>query len=227
MGSWHILLIDDDDRIRGLLGKYLAKNEFLVSGAGSVAEARRLREKYIFDLMIVDYLMPVEDGLSFISELRESGDRIPIVMLTALNDVTSRIEVLSCGADDYLPKPFEPKELVLRMLNILKRVNTNVSEYGRICFGDFVFHPFENELFRNDAPVKLTDTEGKILKIFCDSANKVLTRGEICDAFGNDIGKRTIDVQITRLRKKIEGDTKSPKFLKTIRNGGYIFMLRG
>jgi two-component system phosphate regulon response regulator OmpR len=157
MSSWHILLIDDDDRIRSLLDRYLTKNGFFVSSAVSVAKARKLMERYIFDLVVVDYLMPAEDGLSFISVARESGDKIPIIMLTALNDVTNRIEVLSCGADDYLPKPFEPKELVLRMTNILRRVSVDIVEYGKMCFGDFTFHSLKNELYRENVPVRLTD----------------------------------------------------------------------
>ncbi|MDR3078804.1 MAG: response regulator [Rickettsiales bacterium] len=226
MSGWHLLVVDDDDRIRSLLDRYLTKNEFFVSSAASVPEARDLMKKYIFDLLVVDYLMPGEDGLSFISEIRESGDKTPIVMLTALNDVTNRIEVLSCGADDYLPKPFEPKELVLRILNILRRVTVDVAEHGKFHFGNLVFHSLENELYRNGALVKLTEAESRILKIFCDNGNRVLSREEICAMSGGEIGERSIDVQITRLRRKIEEDAKNPKFLKTVRNGGYTLVLR-
>jgi two-component system phosphate regulon response regulator OmpR len=227
MNSWHILLIDDDDRIRSLLDRYLTRNSFIVSSAASVVEARRLRERYIFDLVVVDYIMPIENGLSFISGVRESGDAIPIVMLTAINDVPNRIEVLSCGADDYVPKPFEPKELVLRITNILKRVSADVINHDRICFGDFTFHLLKNELYRDDVLVKLTDMENKVLKIFCDNTNRVLSREEICGMFGGNLSERTIDVQITRLRKKIESDARNPKFLKTVRNGGYTLVTRG
>ncbi|MDR1495073.1 MAG: response regulator [Rickettsiales bacterium] len=226
MSGWHLLVIDDDNRLRSLLDKYLVKNGFFVSSTASVSEARELMKKYIFDLVVVDYLMPGEDGLSFISEARESGNKIPILMLTALNDVANRIEVLSCGADDYLPKPFEPKELVLRIMNILKRVNIEVAEYGKIYFGDFVFHSLENELYRNDILVKLTDAESKILTIFCNNANTVLSREQICNIFGGGVVERSIDVQITRLRRKIEDDVKSPKLIKTVRNSGYMFVPR-
>jgi two-component system phosphate regulon response regulator OmpR len=183
-------------------------------------------EKYIFDLIVIDHMMPEEDGLMFISKLRESKNKIPMVMLTAINDVSNRIEVLSSGADDYVPKPFEPKELVLRINNILRRLSVDVGSCGGFCFGDFFFD-FENgELYRDDKLVKLTGAETKILRIFCNNSNRALSREKLCDILNGEIGERSIDVQITRLRKKIENNAKNPIFLKTVRNGGYIFAIK-
>ncbi|MDR2778259.1 MAG: response regulator [Rickettsiales bacterium] len=222
----HLLLVDDDDRIRVLLSKYLGKNGFFVSSASCVTEARILMEKYIFDLIVVDYMMPEEDGLAFISKITKSKNKIPMVMLTAMNDVSNRIEVLSSGADDYVPKPFEPKELILRINNILRRIGVETGENNRFCFGDFVFHYEEGELYRDGELIKLTDTEIRILRIFCDNFNRILSREKLCSALDGEINERSIDVQITRLRKKIENNVKSPIFLKTVRNGGYVFTIK-
>jgi two-component system phosphate regulon response regulator OmpR len=171
-------------------------------------------------------MMPEEDGLVFISKIRESKNKIPMVMLTAINDVSNRIEVLSTGADDYVPKPFEPKELILRINNILKRIDVEVEDHGKFYFGDFVFHFEDGELYRDSEPVKLTDAEIQILRIFCENFNRVLSREKLCSAISSDINERSIDVQITRLRKKIENNAKNPIFLKTVRNGGYIFTMK-
>jgi two-component system phosphate regulon response regulator OmpR len=180
-------------------------------------------KKYIFDLMVVDYMMPEEDGLMFISKIRESKNKIPMIMLTAINDVSNRIEVLSSGADDYVPKPFEPKELVLRINNILKRIGSETEDCGRFYFGDFIFNFDNGELYRDNELMKLTDTEIKILRVFCENFNKVLSREKLCEALSGEINERSVDVQITRLRKKIENNVKNPIFLKTVRNGGYVF----
>lgn len=220
---YHILIIDDDDRIRNLLEKYLIKNNFIVSTASNTTEARNIMQKYIFDLMIVDNMMPNESGIEFLHKIRQNNNNTPAIMLTALGEIENRIEGLSVGADDYLTKPFEPKELVLRMNNILKRVN-RVSDNNIINFDDFSFNLSKNELHKNNILIKLTDTEIKILNIFFSNLNIVLTREDLCKML-NGIDERSIDVQITRLRKKIEADPKNPRFLKTIRHRGYLFCL--
>ncbi len=144
---YHILIIDDDDRIRDLLKKYLIKNGFLVSSVSNAAKARKIMEKYIFDLMIVDYMMPNESGIEFLTSIRKQENNTPAIMLTALGEIENRIEGLTAGADDYLPKPFEPKELVLRINNILKRINKNNGE-DIFIFDDFQFNIKKNELYK-------------------------------------------------------------------------------
>lgn len=220
---YHILIIDDDDRIRNLLEKYLVKNNFIVKSASNTTEAREMMQKYIFDLIIVDNMMPNESGIEFLSNIRQNNNGIPAIMLTALGEIENRIEGLSVGADDYLSKPFEPKELILRINNILKRVN-RVNNNNVVNFGNFSFNLNKNELYENDVLIKLTDTEIKILNIFFINLNIVLNREDLCKML-NGIDERSIDVQITRLRKKIETDPKNPRFLKTIRHKGYVFCL--
>lgn len=217
--QYHILIIDDDIRIKNLLEQYLIKNNFLVSTAINTKEAYKFIKKYNFDLLIVDYMMPDENGIEFLVNLRKEKNTTPAIMLTALGEIENRIEGLTAGADDYLPKPFEPKELILRINNILKRINK--VDNDNLVFGDFTFNFKKNELYRNDILVKLTDMEIKILKIFFNNINNILSRDELCVMCG-EINERSIDVQITRLRKKIENEQKNPKFLKTIRNKGYI-----
>lgn len=220
---YHILIIDDDDRIRNLLEKYLIKNGFIVKSASDTMGAEKIMQKYIFDLIIVDNMMPNESGIEFLSKIRQNNNNTPAIMLTALGEIENRIEGLSAGADDYLSKPFEPKELVLRINNILKRVN-RTNNNNIVNFNDFSFNLNKNELYKNDILIKLTDTEIKILNIFITNSNIVLTREDLCKML-NGIDERSIDVQITRLRKKIEIDPKNPRFLKTIRHKGYLFCL--
>lgn len=219
---YHILVIDDDSVISSLLEKYLVKNNFFVSTASNTKEARKIMEKYIFDIMIVDYMMPDESGVEFVYNLRQNLNTTPVIMLTALGEIENRIDGLTAGADDYLSKPFEPKELVLRINSILKRVN-NIKNNNLLNFGNFSFDTIKKELYDNDNQlIKLTDVEIKILNIFINNKNVILTREYLC-SLCNGIDERSIDVQITRLRKKIEINPKTPRFLKTIRHKGYIF----
>ena len=220
----HILIVDDDDRIRDLLSKYLNKNNFVTSVANSTKEARDAIKKYVFDLLIVDYMMPEESGVEFIQKLRTSClETTPVIMLTALNEVENRLEGLTAGADDYLSKPFEPKELVLRINNILKRTG-NMINSSRISFSDYEFDFNKRVLTKSGNNIKLTEMETDILEILLKNVNTTLSREKI-KSFYNDINERTIDVQITRIRKKIEEDMRNPRFLKTIRNNGYMFVL--
>ena len=226
MPNNHILVVDDDNKIRELLERYLKKNDFIVSVAPNTAEARECLKKYSVDLIILDCMMPEESGIEFLSKLKTEHNSVLVIMLTALGDVENRIEGLSYGADDYIGKPFEPKELVLRINNVLKRSGKIEEDQSVFCFGNFRFNLERNELFNSYANeiVKLTDTEIKILKIFYSYKNQILTREEICN-FCDDINERSVDVQITRLRKKIEYNPKNPTFLKTIRNKGYLFVI--
>ncbi len=220
----HILIVDDDDRIRDLLSKYLNKNNFLTSDANSTKEARDAIKKYVFDLLIVDYMMPEESGVEFIQKLRANcSETTPVIMLTALNEVENRLEGLTAGADDYLSKPFEPKELVLRINNILKRTG-NMINSSRISFSDYEFDFNKRVLTKSGNNIKFTEMETDILEILLKNVNTTLSREKI-KLFYNDINERTIDVQITRIRKKIEEDMRNPRFLKTIRNNGYMFVL--
>lgn len=220
----HILIIDDDDGIRELLKKYLSKNSFLVSGASSATKARKLMDKYIFDILIVDNMMPKESGIEFLQKLRQGGNTAPAIMLTALGEIENKIEGLTSGADDYMCKPFEPMELILRIRNILKRVQREVESDDSFHFDRYVFDFKKNELWKNgEELIKLTDVDLRLLIIFIKNANKILSREKMCKMLGGNDNERTLDVQITRLRKKIEEGVKNPRILKTIRNKGYIF----
>jgi two-component system phosphate regulon response regulator OmpR len=220
----HILIIDDDDGIRELLKKYLSKNSFLVSSASSANKARKLMEKYIFDILIVDNMMPKESGIEFLQKLRQGGNTAPAIMLTALGEIENKIEGLTSGADDYMCKPFEPMELILRIRNILKRVQREVESDDSFHFDRYVFDFKKNELWKNgEELIKLTDVDLRLLIIFIKNANKILSREKMCKMLGGNDNERTLDVQITRLRKKIEEGVKNPRILKTIRNKGYIF----
>lgn len=220
----HILIIDDDDRIRELLQKYLIKNNFRAMVATNTAEAKKTMLKNSFDLLIVDYMMPDENGIEFINFLRKDKNMIPVIMLTALGEIENKLEGLGCGADDYITKPFEPKELLLRINNILKRTN-KIDINNNFYFGDFKFDFNKNELYKNEVQIKLTDMEIKILSVFLKNSNKTLSREELYGLLNNIMNERSIDVQITRLRKKIEPDPKNPQFLKTVRNKGYLFVV--
>lgn len=218
-----ILIVDDDDRIRELLEKYLLKNNYIVLSLPDTSEILNLLEKYIIDLIILDYMMPNESGIEFLQKIRKLENNIPIIMLTALGDIENRIEGLSYGADDYIGKPFEPKELLLRMQNILNKVK-KINLDNKENFGTFIFNKTKMELFDENELIKLTDAEIKILQVFLENKNKILSRETIC-SLCNDINERSVDVQITRLRKKIESNSKNPNFIKTIRNKGYIFSI--
>jgi two-component system phosphate regulon response regulator OmpR len=217
---YHILVVDDDTRLRGLLTKYLNDNGFNVSMAKDTSEARELMGKTQFDLLVLDVMLPEENGMDFAAKIRENS-KIPILMLTAMGDQNHRIKGLETGADDYLSKPFEPKELVLRINNILRRINTNQSQDDFCNFGDFVFNFNDLRLKKDGEYIYLTDSEARILLILCKELGKAITREKLSELCGG-IDDRSIDVQITRLRRKIEQNPKQPQFLQTVRNQGYI-----
>ena len=217
---YHILVVDDDTRLRGLLTKYLDDSGFNVSMAKDTTEARELMSKTQFDLLVLDVMLPEESGMDFAEKIRENS-KIPILMLTAMGDQNNRIKGLEIGADDYLSKPFEPKELVLRINNILRRVNNNKSPDDLCNFGDFSFSFNDLRLKKDGEYIHLTDSEARILLILCKELGKTITREKLSELCGG-IDDRSIDVQITRLRRKIEQNPKQPQFLQTVRNHGYI-----
>ena len=216
----HILVIDDDSRIRDLVSRYLADQGFRVSVAADASEARRKLDGLTFDLLIVDVMMPGENGTDFTSSLRHESE-VPVIMLTALGETEARIKGLESGADDYLAKPFEPRELVLRINSILKRVTVEEQPVQeQVLFGPYTFAIATRELKRDGEVVKLTDREREIMVLFAANPGETVHR---LDLVGHDTGanERTVDVQINRLRRKIENDPASPSWLQTVRGIGY------
>lgn len=216
----HLLIVDDDTRIRELLDRYLKDRGFRVSTAADAAEARRKLEGIDFDLLVLDVMMPGESGLALTATLREIKS-VPILLLTALSESTDRIKGLEAGADDYLPKPFDPRELVLRINNILKRGGQPPApKIEQVVFGPYTFVIARRELKKAGEPVRLTDREREIMTIFAERPGETIPRHELVpDA--QDVGERTIDVQINRLRRKIEDDPANPVWLQTVRGIGY------
>jgi len=224
-GAPHLLVIDDDNRIRTLLNRFLGEQGFRVSVAASALEARKKLEVIDFDLLVVDVMMPGETGLEFTRWLRTTS-AVPILMLTARTEANSRIEGLELGADDYVAKPFEPRELVLRINNILRRGMTVSSRAkgSEIRFGPFAFDGERMELKRGDEVIRLTDREKQLLKMFADRPGDTIPRHEIVGA-DNSFGDRTADVQMNRLRRKIEIDPANPLYLQTVRGVGYRLLI--
>ncbi len=224
----HILVVDDDDRLRGLIKKYLEGEGFSVSVAMNSAEATDLLEKRQFDIIVLDVMMPDETGIEFTKRLKINGNMIPILLLTALGEAENRIEGLESGADDYLTKPFEPRELCLRIENLLKRSGAiiPVEKNSKINFGDFIFNIENGELTKNGEYIQLTSTELNLLTIFINSANEPIARDELSKQL-NGISERSVDVQVTRLRKKIEDNPKEPRFIQSDWGKGYVLRLGG
>ncbi len=216
----HLLVVDDDTRIRSLLSQYLTGSGFRVTVAANAAEARRKLEGIDFDLLILDIMMPGETGVSLTKSLRETKD-VPILMLTALSETDNRIDGLEAGADDYLPKPFDPRELILRINNILRRgAAPQTPKIEQVVFGPYTFFIPRKELRKGSENIKLTDREQDIMAIFAERAGETVPRHELTGNEG-EVGERTIDVQINRLRRKIEQDPANPVWLQTVRGIGY------
>ena len=216
----HLLVVDDDSRIRGLLTRYLTANGFRVTAAASAEEARRHLAGMAFDLLIIDVMMPGESGMDLTEHLRETSD-VPVLMLTARSETENRIRGLELGADDYLAKPFEPRELLLRITAILKRGGLPpVPEIEFVRFGPFSFHLARGELKRGGHSVRITDREREMLRVFSGRPGETIRRHEIINSSGAS-GERTVDVQINRLRRKIEADPSNPVHLQTVRGIGY------
>jgi two-component system phosphate regulon response regulator OmpR len=222
--SAHILVVDDDGRLRDLLKTYLSDNLFRVTTANSAATARAKMENIEFDLIILDRMMPGESGSDFASSLRLNNE-IPILMLTAMAEINDRIFGLESGVDDYLVKPFEPRELLLRINSILRRVLDTVPRNGasQIQFGEFIFDVRREDLSYGDDTVGLTATEAKLLTIFVENPGKTFSRKYLMDLVAPGGEERTVDVQVNRLRQKIEANVKLPRYLQTVRGKGYIF----
>ncbi|WP_212522827.1 response regulator [Actibacterium sp. MT2.3-13A] len=226
-GAAHLLIVDDDERIRGLLQKFLIRNGFWVTAARDAAHARRLLEGLEFDLIVLDVMMPGEDGISLTRSLRQEIST-PILLLTAKAETSDRIEGLEAGADDYLAKPFEPKELMLRINAILRRV-PQAQPLGAgpkvLSLGPVRYDVERGELWRGDELIRLTATESQLMKIFAGCPGEPVSRGKLVEDLGRDRGQaqeRAVDVQITRLRRKIEADPKQPRYLQTVRGAGYM-----
>lgn len=223
----HLLIVDDDERIRSLLRKFLMRNGFLVTAARDAQHARRILAGLDFDLIVLDVMMPGEDGLSLCRSLRETHTT-PILLLTAKGDTENRIEGLEAGADDYLPKPFEPKELLLRINAILRRVpETDKDEAAPkiLSLGPIRYDMERGELWQGADLIRLTATEMQLMKLFAAQPGEAISRAQLVEDLGRDRGQaqeRAVDVQITRLRRKIEADPKQPRYLQTVRGAGYM-----
>jgi two-component system phosphate regulon response regulator OmpR len=216
----HLLVIDDDTRIRNLLKQFLSENGFRVTVAGNAGEARRKLHGLDFDLLVLDVMMPGESGVDLTKALR-ADKNVPILMLTALSETDSRVTGLEAGADDYLPKPFDPRELILRINNILRRGGPAAApKVEQLVFGPYTFQLARRELKRGGETLKLTDREQEILAIFAARAGETIPRHELVGD-DSEVGERTIDVQINRLRRKIERDPSNPVWLQTVRGIGY------
>ena len=219
----HLLVVDDDDRIRELLKEYLARHGFRVTGAADAARARRLLQTLDFDLAILDVMMPGEDGLSLSRWIRGRGVT-PILMLTARGAPEDRIAGLTTGADDYLPKPFEPQELLLRIEAILRRTQSgHTFPRAAVSLGRFSFDLERGELLDGEAMVRLTEGEAWLLKRLARAPHMPIDRFDLIrtDEEDRDASARAVDVQMTRLRRKIEDDPKNPRYLLTVRGVGY------
>ncbi len=222
----HIMVVDDDQRIRDLVMRYLTDQDFVVLGAEDASKARAMLESFEVDVLVVDVMMPGESGFEFTKSLREAKGRaadIPVLLLTALGETSDKIEGFEAGADDYLAKPFEPRELVLRLNAILKRTSKAVKAARILRIGPWVFDS-EGEVLRSDGgeEQKLTSAEVTLIKALASGGGEVMSRDALAELCGLKAGERTIDVQVTRLRPKLEEDTKSPRYLQTIRGKGYL-----
>ena len=226
----HLLIVDDDERIRGLLQKYLIRSGFLVTAARDAAHARRILSGLEFDLIVLDVMMPGEDGISLTRDLRARMST-PVLLLTAKAETADRIAGLEAGADDYLAKPFEPKELLLRINAILRRTPNpvEVKMPKSLQLGAVRYDVDRGEMWRGDALVRLTATEAALMRILAANPGEPVSRMQLVDDLGRGTGRdggqaqeRAVDVQITRLRRKFENDPKMPRYLQTVRGAGYM-----
>jgi two-component system phosphate regulon response regulator OmpR len=219
----HILVVDDDVRLRGLLQQFLSKHGFRVTTAGDAKEALAQFEAIAFDLLVLDVMMPGESGLDLTKRLR-AASTVPILLLTAMGETQDRIAGLAGGADDYLVKPFEPDELLLRLRAILRRAPPVPAAHDAddVRFGEFRFDLRREELHRGDALIRLTAAEASLLRVLAQHAGAAVKRGDLLRLSRISGGDRTVDVQVTRLRRKIEADPKQPRFIQTERGAGYL-----
>ena len=220
----HILIIDDDEKIRQLLKQFLENNDFKVSDVENTDQAKKIMESLIFDLLVIDIMMPGQNGLDFLKEIRQTNS-VPTLMLTAMSSPEDRLDGLEYGADDYMTKPFEPRELLLRIQNVLKRFTINLKSsesQENTRFGPFSFNHKSLNLYKNNISVHLTTSEQKLLNCFCKSPNIAFSRDDINSSLGGNMETRSIDVAIARIRRKIEIDQRYPVYLQTVRGIGWM-----
>lgn len=215
----HILIVDDDKGISALLEKYLISENYAVSTAFNIKECEALLKEFEFDVIILDIIMPGETGIEYLKRARNTL-KTPVIMLSALGHVDDRVDGLKSGAEDYLPKPFEPIELLLRIQNVMKR---SIKHAKKCTFGEYDFSLETLNLTKNKSNVHITTTEKTLLKILCEKAGEMVSREDI-QKIMPEVSARTIDSQIARLRSKIEADPKSPEFLQTVRGAGYTIL---
>jgi two-component system phosphate regulon response regulator OmpR len=219
----HILVIDDDDKIRELLKQYLKNNNFIISTAINATDAEEKLKIFKFDMAVIDIMMPGKDGLQLTKEIRENLD-LPIILLTAKGEAEDRIKGLEIGAEDYLAKPFEPKELLLRISNIIRRIKKNKNTIDLIKIGKVFINVHKMVIQKDKKIIKINTSEKTLLENMINSAGKTFSREEI-SRITNLTQERSIDVLVTRIRKKIEPDPKNPKYLQTVRGSGYVLWL--
>ena len=217
----HLLIVDDDRRIRDLLSRFLSGEGYRVTTAETAADARAKLKSLSFDLLILDVMMPGESGFDFAKSMRAASNDVPILMLTARDAAESRIKGLEMGADDYLSKPFEPRELSLRIANILKRAQPAVAPpVESVRFGPFVYHLARGELRKGEEIIKLTDREREMLRILAGTPGETVSRMALAGN-GESVSERAVDVLVNRLRRKIERDPANPLYVQTVRGIGY------
>ena len=219
----HILVVDDDARLRSLLQSYLGQQGFRVTAAPSAHAARQMMAGLTFDALVVDVMMPGETGLVFVKALRDVAGRVPVLMLSALAETGDRIAGLSSGSDDYLAKPFEPQELLLRLQSLLRRTMMQEAVIDEVGFGPFSFRLSSGELSKDGLPIRTTSREKDILRLLVKAEGRAVSRAALAGEASVD-ATRKIDVQINRLRQKIEDDPANPRFLQTIRGQGYALV---
>ena len=220
---FHILVVDDDNRLRRLLEKFLNDNNFIVNSASSASQAKKYLNLLKFDLLVLDVMMPGEDGLHFAEQIRKSS-KVPILMLTAMDESKNRIDGLQKGVDDYMGKPFEPQELLLRIKAILRRVQKDQTHnFDEITFGNYIYDQSNNLLTKNGTKIDLTLAESDLLRILILNKDNIMNRKKIMELGSSLRNPRTVDVQIIRLRRKIELEPNRPEYIQTIRGKGYIF----
>ena len=218
--SKSILIIDDDKRLRELLEEYLTEKDYKIYLCDDFTSAQEILEYFIFDLIIVDRMMPSGDGVNLINIIKEKNNT-PVILLTAMGEAENKIEGLKIGADDYISKPFEPEELYLRIQKLLTLYNINIKKKKSVIFGDFIFNLNTLQLKKNTDVVYLTEGENKLLLKLINKKNKIVLREELAESSFDESELRKVDVQITRLRQKIEINPKQAHFIKTIRGKGY------
>ena len=221
MSEHHILVIDDDERLRTLLRRFLEESGFRVTVAGNASEARQILAGIEFDLLVVDIMMPGETGLEFLTDIRKDNT-VPALFLTAMSEAENRIEGLEAGADDYIPKPFEPRELVLRIKRILQRNQASNRNTKEIIFGPFLFNPNTGILSKLGERIHITTAEQQLLTSFGKQPNQILSRDDLGAELDGRMEGRSIDVAVARLRRKLEPNPRHPVYLQTVRNRGWL-----